>query len=168
MREVHVRTQRSGVTILDKRGPLPTAADRDHCLQYMVAAALVYGDLDYSTYEDEAAANPELERIRGLTRVSEDPEFTLAYHDPERRAVPNSVAVELMGGQRLGPEVVWYPLGHPRRRQEALPPLRRKLTRNLGRAQVASERIGVLERLFDDPESLDDMPIPDLLDQLSA
>ncbi len=156
------------MTILDKRGPLPTAADRDHCLQYMVAAALVYGDLDYSTYEDEAAANPELERIRGLTRVSEDPEFTLAYHDPERRAVPNSVAVELMGGQRLGPEVVWYPLGHPRRRQEALPPLRRKLTRNLGRAQVASERIGVLERLFDDPESLDDMPIPDLLDQLSA
>ena len=168
VREVRVRTQRSGVTILDKQGPLPTAADRDHCLQYMVAAALVYGDLDYRTYEDEAAANPELERIRGLTRVSEDPEFTLAYHDPERRAVPNSVAVELMGGQRLGPEVVWYPLGHPRRRQEALPPLRRKLTRNLGRAQVASERIDVLERLFDDPESLGDMPIPDLLDQLSA
>ena len=168
VREIHVRTQRSGVTILDKRGPLPTAADRDHCLQYMVAAALVYGELDYSAYEDRAAGNPELERVRGLTRVSEDPEYTLAYHDPDRRAVANSVEVELMGGERLGPEVVWYPLGHPRRRQEALPMLRRKLTRNLGRAQVAPDRISVLERLFDEPERLDDMPIPELLDQLSG
>ncbi|MDA8395072.1 MAG: 2-methylcitrate dehydratase [Candidatus Dormibacteraeota bacterium] len=168
VRAVQVRTQRSGVTILDKRGPLPTAADRDHCLQYMVAAALVYGELDYSTYEDQAAQNPELERMRGLIRVSEDPEYTIAYHDPDRRAVANSVAVELIGGQWLGPEEVWYPLGHPRRRPEALLPLRRKLTRNLGRVPFAADRIGDLERLFDDPERLDDLPIPELLDRLSA
>ena len=168
VRKVDVRTQRSGATILDKRGPLLSAADRDHCLQYMVAAALVYGELDYSTYEDQAAQNPELERIRGLTRVSEDPEYSIAYHDPDRRAVANSVAVELVGGERFGPEVVWYPLGHPRRRQEALLPLRRKLTRNLDQAQFTTERVGSLERLFDDPERLDGLPVPDLLDQLST
>jgi 2-methylcitrate dehydratase len=168
VRRVEVRTQRSGAAILDKRGPLLSAADRDHCLQYMVAAALVYGELDYSTYEDQAARNPELERIRHLTRVSEELEFSRAYHDPDRRAVANSVAVELAGGERFGPEVVWYPLGHPRRRQEALAPLRQKLTRNLGQAQLGAERIGAVERLFDEPELLDSLPVPDLLDQLSV
>ncbi len=168
VRRVHVGTQRSGVTILDKRGPLPTAADRDHCLQYMVAAALVHGELDYSMYEDQAARNPEVRRIRQLTRVSEDPEFTLAYHDPARRAVANSIAIELAGGERLGPEVVWYPLGHPRRRREALSPLRQKLARNLRQGLVAEDAIEHLLRLFDDPEHLDAVAVPDLLDQLSV
>ncbi len=168
VRRVHVGTQRSGVTILDKRGPLPTAADRDHCLQYMVAAALVHGGLDYAMYEDQAARNPEVRRIRQLTRVSEDPEFTLAYHDPARRAVANSIAIELAGGERLGPEVVWYPLGHPRRRREALSPLRQKLARNLRQGLVAEDAIEHLLRLFDDQEHLDAVAVPDLLDQLSV
>ena len=35
--EVTIETQESGKRIIDKKGPLNNPADRDHCIQYMVA-----------------------------------------------------------------------------------------------------------------------------------
>src|SRR5690606_8174281 len=89
IKAVHIRTHEACLRIIDKKGPLHNPADRDHCIQYMVAIALIFGRLTAADYEDDIASDPRIDPLRALIHCNEDPQFTIDYHDPDERAIPN-------------------------------------------------------------------------------
>jgi 2-methylcitrate dehydratase len=128
---IHIETQESAVRIIDKGGRLTNPADRDHCLQYMVAVALLKGGLTAADYEDEAAADPRIDLLRGRTVVAESPQFTADYLDPAKRSIGNAVQVVFRGGRSTDKVTVEYPIGHRRRRAEGVLLLLAKFEKNL-------------------------------------
>jgi 2-methylcitrate dehydratase len=155
-------TQESAVRIIDKRGPLHNPADRDHCIQYMVAVALLKGDLAAEDYEDHAAADPRIDALRAKMEVVERPSFSRDYLDPDKRSIANAIEIEFQDGSRSERIEVEYPLGHRRRRDEARPILFQKFRAN------ASKRLtdGTVARIvgwFQDPACLDAMSVTELV-----
>ena len=118
---VEIETQDAGARIIDKTGPLDNPADRDHCIQYMVAVPLITGGLEASDYADDVAADPRIDALRQKMTVRENPHFTRDYFDPEKRAIPNAVQVTFRDGSRSERIEVPYPIGHRRRREEGIP-----------------------------------------------
>ena len=159
---IRIETQRAGLCIIHKTGPLANPADRDHSLQYMVAVALLRGDLESADYHEERAADPRIDALRACMEVVENADFTRAYHDPTRRAIPNAVQIFFGGGGHSERIVVDYPLGHRRRRREAWPRLRRKFRDGVERA-LGRRRCERILALLDDPRRLDAMPIADFI-----
>lgn len=159
---VHISTQESAVRIISKTGPLHNAADRDHCLQYIVAIGLLKGGLTAEDYDDAAADDPRIDQLREGMTVSENPDFTADYLDPQRRSIANTVHVRFTDGTRTDSVTVEYPLGHRRRRGEAWPQLRQKLHDNvlarLPRAQTAA-----VMRAADDHAFLSGLRVEDFL-----
>ena len=141
IKSVTIRTHEACIRIIDKKGPLNNPADRDHCIQYMVAVPLIFGRLTAKDYEDEIAADPRIDALREKIICVEDANFTADYHDPEKRSIANAMTIEFKDGTRTGEIVVEYPVGHKRRRDEGLPLLVDKYKTNLRRifdaAQVA-------------------------------
>lgn len=158
-----IRTQEPALRIIDKRGPLANSADRDHCLQYAVAVALVFGRLTAADYEDETAADPRLDALRARMRCVEDERFSRDYLDPERRSIANAVQVFFRDGSCTDEVVVEYPIGHRRRRAEAMPLLADKFARNLAR-RLPEERRQAIVALGSDPDRLDAMPVHEYVD----
>ena len=160
---IAIETQEAGVRIIDKTGPLTNPADRDHCLQYMVAVALLRGNLTAQDYEDEAARDPHIDAIRAKMHVTENQGFTRDYLDPEKRSIANAVQVLFGDGSSTGRVEVEYPLGHRRRRAEGVPLLRQKfegaITFRL--APPSAERI---LSLFGDPVRLAATPVREFVD----
>jgi 2-methylcitrate dehydratase len=128
---IRIETQESAVRIIDKKGPLHNPADRDHCLQYMVAVGLIHGTLTADHYADEAARDERIDRLRERMEVVENSRYSRDYLDPEKRAVANAVQVFFKDGSVTGRAEVEYPVGHPRRRAEGTPLLWRKFEANL-------------------------------------
>ncbi|HTV77769.1 MAG TPA: bifunctional 2-methylcitrate dehydratase/aconitate hydratase [Steroidobacteraceae bacterium] len=116
-----IETQEPGVRIIDKTGPLGNPADRDHCIQYMVAVPLIFGRLTAADYEDEVAADPRIDRLRSLMQVRENPDFTRDYYDPTRRFIGNAVQAFFRDGSATQRAQVDFPVGHRRRRAEGAP-----------------------------------------------
>src|SRR3984957_7338708 len=129
---IQLRTHEACLRIIDKKGPLNNPADRDHCVQYMVAVPLIFGHLTASDYEDSFAADPRIDALREKMQCSEEPAFPADYHDPEKRSIANSLTLSLADGSTLA-ETVEYPLGHRRRRSEGIPLLEEKFRINLAR-----------------------------------
>ncbi|MDH4115236.1 MAG: bifunctional 2-methylcitrate dehydratase/aconitate hydratase, partial [Burkholderiaceae bacterium] len=121
IRKITIRTQEACLRIIDKKGLLDNPADRDHCIQYMVAVAIIFGRLTASDYEDDVAADPRIDALRARIECVEHRKFSKDYHDPARRSIANALAVELNDGRKLKEVVVEYPIGHKRRRKEAIP-----------------------------------------------
>ena len=136
-----IETQEPGVRIIDKVGPLANPADRDHCIQYMVAVPLIFGRLTAEDYEDALAADPRIDPLRAKMVCVEDPAFTRDYHDPEKRSIANGITIEFADGTALPEVVVEYPLGHKRRRAEGIPLLEKKFVTNLGRRFSAGKAL---------------------------
>jgi 2-methylcitrate dehydratase len=155
---VRIGTQESAIRIIDKTGPLNNPADRDHCLQYMVAVALLKGALTAEDYEDQAAADPRIDRLRGRMVVTEDPRFTADYLDPVKRSIGNSVQVVFRGGQATETVTVEYPIGHRRRRAEGIPLLLEKFERNL-RTRLPAASVDRILAACSDGERLEGMPV---------
>jgi len=153
---VRLTTQQAGKRIIDKRGPLANPADRDHCLQYIVAVALLYGELTGESYSDATAADPRIDALRAKMTVAEEQRFTCDYLDPELRSIANGIEITFADGSTLDPVIVEYPLGHRRRRAEGLPLLRAKLRANLA-TQLAPAQVEAVVALADDPARLDGM-----------
>ena len=130
---VKIRTHEACIRIIDKKGPLNNPADRDHCIQYMVAIPLIFGRLTASDYEDGVAADLRIDELRAKIHCTEDPQFTKDYHDPEKRSIANAMTIEFKDGSRSDEIVVEYPVGHKRRREEGMPLLVEKYQRNLAR-----------------------------------
>lgn len=167
IRRIVIETQEPARRIIDKRGPLTNPADRDHCLQYMTAVALIYGELKYEHYLEPVASDPRIHRLRDCMEVVENPEFTRAYYDPDRRAIPNAVQVFFRDGTATPRVAVEYPLGHRRRRQEALPLLQEKLRQGLAVAYPQRRAEALYCLLAEDP-GLWDLPVDRLMDLLHA
>lgn len=158
IRDVRIRTQEAGVRIIDKRGPLHNPADRDHTMQYMVAIPLIFGRLTAADYEDDVAADPRVDALRGKMRCEEDPAFTRAYHDPEQRAIPNALTVTLNDGTVLDEVRIDYPIGHRRRRADGIPLLEAKFRHHLAERFAAKQQQAILEVSLD-AARLNAMPV---------
>jgi 2-methylcitrate dehydratase len=143
--KITIRTHEAAIRIIDKSGPLTNPADRDHCIQYMVAVPLIFGRLTAEDYEDDQAGDPRIDALRAKMVCVEDPQFTRAYHDPEKRSIANGITVEFADGTTLPEAVVEYPLGHKRRRAEGIPLLEKKFVTNLGRRFSAKQAEAILE-----------------------
>lgn len=164
---VDIETQAAGARIIDKTGPLHNPADRDHCIQYMTAIGLIFGALTAADYEDERAADPRIDALRERMTVRENPDFTAAYHDATRRAIPNAVRVHFTDGTATERVRVDYPVGHPRRRDEGIPLLLDKYRHNVtGRLPDAAEQRALA--WADSPETLDAEAADAACDALAA
>lgn len=160
---VTLRTHEACLRIIDKQGPLRNPADRDHCVQYMVAVPLIFGRLTAEDYEDDIAADPRIDELRRRIHCVEDPAFTADYLDPEKRSIANALTVELKDGTLLPEVVCEYPLGHRRRREEGIPLLKEKFHRNLARRFDAKQQQNILEA-SSDAEKLHATPVRDYVD----
>jgi 2-methylcitrate dehydratase len=159
---IRIQTQESAVRIIDKVGPLNNPADRDHCLQYMVAVALLKGDLTAADYEDDAAADPRIDWLRSRMVVTEDPRMSRDYLDPAKRSIGNSVQVVFRGGRSTEKVTVDYPIGHRHRRAEGIPLLLTKFERNL-RPRLSAR---AADRILDacaDQRRLERMPVQEFV-----
>ena len=163
--EVIITSQESALRIIDKTGPLNNPADRDHCIQYMTAIALLRGMLTAEDYEDEVAADPRVDQLRDKMTMQHDRRFTEDYIDPDKRSIANSVQVRFKDGSSTENVTVEYPVGHRRRRQEAKPLLVDKFRANLS-TQLDEVRVGVLVNLFSDQSTLGRMAVDELVDML--
>ena len=152
IKSVTVRTHEACIRIIDKKGPLSNPADRDHCIQYMIAVPLIFGRLTAGDYEDAVAADPvwgkRIDHLRDLITCVEQPQFTRDYHDPEKRSIANSLRMELDDGTVLE-ETVEYPIGHKRRRREGMPLLMEKFKRNLARRFASEQQQRILGASID-------------------
>jgi 2-methylcitrate dehydratase len=165
IRSIRLRTHQACLRIIDKKGPLRNPADRDHCVQYMIAVPLIFGRLTAADYEDNFALAPEnasrIDALRAKIECVEEPAYTAGYHDPEKRSIANSLSVELNDGSRLE-EAVEYPIGHRRRREEGMPLLVEKFKMNLGRRFAPARQEHILAASLD-PKQLDAMPVSDYM-----
>jgi 2-methylcitrate dehydratase len=159
---VRIETQESGMRIIAKSGPLYNPADRDHCLQYMVAVGLLKGSLTAEDYEDAAAADPRIDWLRERMAVSENPRFTADYLDPGKRSIGNSVQVVFRGGQATEKVTVEYPIGHRRRRAEGIPLLLAKFENNL-RARLPKQAADRVLEACAEPQRVERMPVDEFV-----
>jgi len=158
-----IETQEAGVRIIDKAGPLDNPADRDHCLQYMVAIPLIFGRLTAQDYEDGIAADPRIDRLRAKMRVTENPTFTTDYMDPGKRAIANAIQVFYKDGSRSPRTEVAYPIGHRSRRSEGMPLLRQKFERNIAGRLPKAQCRNILE-ICADQALLEGTRVADFMD----
>ncbi len=163
IKKITIRTHEACVRIIDKKGPLNNPADRDHCIQYMVAVPILFGRLTAADYEDAVAADPRIDALRAKMECVEDPSFTKDYHDPEKRSIANALTVEFNDGSRLDEIVCEYPIGHKRRRKEGIPLLEAKFRTNLARRFPARQQQRILDVSLDQ-KKLEAMPVNDYID----
>ena len=163
VRRIVVETQEAGVRIIHKTGPLDNPADRDHCLQYMVAIPLIHGRLTARDYEDEAAADPRVDALREKMEVRENPRFTVDYFDPDKRAIANALQVFFRDGSSTPRVEVPYPVGHRRRRREGTPLLRDKFERHL-RARLPEAACEGILRTCASREALEPTRVRDFME----
>jgi len=160
---IAIETQESGKRIIDKTGPLDNPADRDHCLQYMIAVPLIFGRLTASDYEDGVASDPRIDTLRKKMEVIENQQFTVDYLDPAKRSIGNSVQIFFADGTQTERVVVDYPVGHRRRREEGIPLLLEKFERNL-RGRIAPRRASAILELCREPQRLGSTPVHQFMD----
>lgn len=124
--KIVLTTHESAIRIISKTGPLHNPADRDHCLQYMVAVALLTGNLTAEDYEHAVAADPRIDTLRSLMVVEEDVRYSQEYLAPDKRSIANAMQVFFKDGSHTEQVAIEYPIGHQRRRAEGIPVLQSK------------------------------------------
>jgi 2-methylcitrate dehydratase len=165
IKEIRIHTQESAVRIIDKSGPLKNPADRDHCLQYIVAVAMLHGDLTAEHYEDTAASDPRIDQLREKMVVIEDPRYTRDYLDQDLRSISNRIQVFFTDGSMTDVVEVEFPLGHRRRRAESIEPLKKKFRSN-AETRFTTLRVEKLLDLFSSVDSLSRVRVSTLMDSL--
>ena len=163
IKKIRIRTHEAAIRIIDKKGPLNNPADRDHCIQYMIAVPLIYGRLTAADYEDDVASDPRIDRLRDKMSTVEDKQFSKDYLDPQKRSIPNALSVEFNDGSSLPEVVVEYPIGHKRRRKEGIPHLVEKFERNLARRFPPQQQRAIRD-LCMDQRRLEETPVNEFID----
>ena len=163
IKKITIRTHEAAIRIIDKKGPLGNPADRDHCIQYMVAVPLIFGRLTAADYEDSIAKDPRIDVLRDKIVCVEDKQFTKDYHDPEKRSIANALTVEFKDGKKLAEIVVEYPIGHKRRRKDGIPLLVEKFKTNLARRFPVKQQEAILAVSLDQ-KKLEAMPVNEYVD----
>ncbi|MGZ8269012.1 MAG: 2-methylcitrate dehydratase, partial [Burkholderiales bacterium] len=164
---IEVDTHLACIRVLAKTGPLYNFADRDHCLQYMIALGMLNGDVRSEDYEDAAAADPRIDRLRELMTVREDKRFTSEFYDARYRSNANAITVFFKDGSSTPRVGVEYPLGHPRRRADGIPLLIEKFKVNLARRYPAKQQTALLELCLD-RKRLEATPVHEFVDMCEA
>jgi 2-methylcitrate dehydratase len=162
---VVIETQEPGVRIIDKTGPLANPADRDHCIQYMVAIPLLFGRLEASDYEDAVATDPRVDALRAKMQVKENAEFTKDYYDPQKRYIGNAVQVFFKDGSSSERVAVDFPIGHRKRRAEGMPVLVKKFESSVA-AHFQPRQSESIKAIFADRKALMAMPVSDFMAKL--
>ena len=160
---IELTTHESAIRIISKEGQLHNPADRDHCLQYMVAVALLFGDLKADYYEDEIASDPRIDSLRAKMKVQEDTQFSADYLAPDLRSIANRIQIVFADGSRTAPITIEYPLGHPRRREEGLVVLQEKCRHNL-LTHFSAERVEKILASMLDLDTLTAMPVTNFME----
>jgi 2-methylcitrate dehydratase len=163
IQKIVIRTHESAIRIIDKKGPLDNPADRDHCIQYMVAVPLIYGRLTARDYEDDIARDPRIDALRDKIECVEDKQFTRDYLDPDKRSIANGITVHFKDGTKTDELVVEYPIGHRRRRQEGIPVLEAKFKTNLAR-RFPPKQAGAILEVCQDQKRLETTPVNEFVD----
>ena len=163
---VVITTQESAIRIIDKSGPLHNPADRDHCIQYMTAVGLIFGELTADHYEDAVARDPRIDALRGKMLCVEDPAYSTDYLDPQKRSIANAVQVFFKDGTSSKKIAVEYPIGHRRRRAEGMPLLVKKFAANLA-SRFAPQQCDAILRLCADPDTLAATPVDKFTDMFA-
>ncbi len=157
---IEIQTQEAGARIIDKTGPLANYADRDHCIQYMVAVPLIFGHLTADDYADAVAADPRIDALRAKMSVTENPQFTRDYFDPDRRFIGNSLQVFFQDGSKTEKVSIDYPIGHRKRRAEGIPVLLRKFEDALS-GHLLEDRVRSVLAAARNPAAFESMPVSD-------
>ncbi len=160
--KVVIETQEAGVRIIDKTGPLDNPADRDHCIQYMVAVPLIFGRLTAADYEDDIASDPRIDALREKMEVTENEQYTRDYFDPELRYIGNSVQVFFNDGGSTDKVAVDFPIGHRERREEGIPALKQKFVSSVS-PRLADGQWAALNALCADREKLAATDVDDFM-----
>ncbi|WP_246270680.1 bifunctional 2-methylcitrate dehydratase/aconitate hydratase, partial [Paraburkholderia solisilvae] len=161
--KITIRTHEAAIRIIDKKGPLNNPADRDHCIQYMVAVPLIFGRLTAADYEDAIAQDARIDALRAKIECVEDPQYTKDYHDPDKRSIANALTVQFSDGTTLDEVAVEYPIGHKRRRADGIPLLVEKFRTNLARRFPAKQQQAILDVSLDQAK-LEAMPVNEYVD----
>ncbi|MFN8762773.1 MAG: bifunctional 2-methylcitrate dehydratase/aconitate hydratase [Burkholderiales bacterium] len=165
IKKITIRTHESAIRIIDKKGPLHNPADRDHCLQYMVAVPLIHGRLTADDYEDKMAQDGRIDALRAKMECVEDKQFSRDYLDPAKRSIANAITIEFKDGKKTREVVVEYPIGHKRRRKEGIPVLVEKFKTNLARRFPSKQQQAILDISLDQ-KKLESMPVHEYVDMM--
>jgi len=166
IKKVTIRTHEACIRIIDKKGPLNNPADRDHCIQYMVAVPFIFGRLTARDYEDDIASDPRIDALREKIVCVEDASYTADYHNPGKRSIANAITVEFNDGTVFAEVAVEYPLGHARRRVEGIPLLIEKYKTNLARIYDKDKQNKILDLCLD-YDTLAATPVNEFMDLLA-
>jgi 2-methylcitrate dehydratase len=166
IKKITIRTHEACIRIIDKKGPLTNFADRDHCIQYMVAVPFIFGRLTARDYEDEIAADPRIDALREKIICVEDTSYSADYHDPEKRSIANAVTVEFNDGTVFDEVAVEYPVGHARRRVEGIPLLIQKYKSNLARIYDTDKQKKIADLCLD-YDKLITTPVNEFMDLMA-
>jgi len=163
IKKITIRPHEAAIRIIDKKGPLSNPADRDHCIQYMVAVPLLFGRLTAADYEDGVASDGRIDNLRAKIVCVEDKKFSRDYHDPKKRSIANALTVTFKDGTKLKEVVCEYPIGHKRRRKEGMPVLVEKFKTNLARRLPPKQQKAILDLCLD-AERLQATPVNEFVD----
>ena len=158
-----ITTQESGHRIINKVGKLDNPADRDHCIQYMVAVPLVFGRLTAEDYEDSVASDPRIDALRDKMVVEVDDRYTREYLESDKRSIANAVQIFYKDGSKSEKIEVEYPIGHKRRRDEGIPVLVAKFKRNIA-LKLSPKKCALIEKLCSDQKTLESTPFNEFSD----
>lgn len=159
---IELTTHESAIRIISKQGPLYNPADRDHCLQYMVAIGLLFGDLQAAHYEDKIAADPRIDKLRQKMVVQENAQFSRDYHNPEKRSIANSIQIKFKDKTTSPLITIEFPIGHKRRREEGIIVLNEKFKKNL-KTRFNDEKVEEIFRTMNDTNSFADLSVLDFM-----
>jgi 2-methylcitrate dehydratase len=157
-----IETQEPGVRIIDKTGKLANPADRDHCIQYMVAVPLIFGRLTAADYEDSIAGDPRVDKLRSVMQVRENTQFTQEYYAADKRYIGNAVQVFFRDGSSTARIAVDYPIGHRKRRVEGMPVLVKKFEASVA-AHFSPKQTESIKALFADRARLEQLPVQEFV-----
>ena len=163
---IELTTHESAIRIISKSGALHNPADRDHCLQYMVAIGLLFGDLNADHYENEVAEDPRIDALRNKMIVKENEQFSKDYLDPAKRSIANSMQIFFKDGSHTDNITIEYPIGHQRRRAEGIPVMIQKFENNL-KTHFPANKVTELTTLFHSND-LDNMPVNEFMDKFAV
>ena len=165
IKSVEITTHESAIRIISKVGELNNPADRDHCLQYMVAIGLLKGNLVAEDYEDDVAADPRVDQLREMMEIEENQRFSQEYHEPDKRSIANAIQIFYKDGTTSDQITVEYPIGHRRRREEGIPILEDKFARNLA-VRFPQGRVNEIFEMCVDLDRLIETPVNEFMDKL--
>ena len=160
---IEITTHESAIRIIDKKGPLYNPADRDHCIQYMVAVGLIFGELTAAHYEDSVAADTRIDALRDKMTCIENPQYSRDYLDPSKRSIANAIQIFFRDGTKTEKGEVQYPIGHRRRRKEGIPLLIEKFKTNLARRFPDKQQKAILDVCLDQTK-LEAMSVHEFVD----